>query len=67
MIATLAQKKGEGYGEGRARSAPALSRSNHDGRVYAGDSEERAGDGRFHQCGVEKDVKVSTAAESKSH
>jgi hypothetical protein len=34
----------EGYGEGRARRAPALSRGNHDGCAYAGDSEERAGD-----------------------
>jgi hypothetical protein len=38
-----------GHGEGRARRAPALSRGNHDGCVHAGDSEERAGDGRFHQ------------------
>jgi hypothetical protein len=55
----------EGYGEGRARRAPALSRGNHDGCVYAGDSEERAGDGRFHQCGVEEEIKVCAEAESK--
>ena len=55
-IATLAQK--ERYGEGRARRAPALSRCNHDGCVYAGDSEERAGDGRFHQFGVEEEINV---------
>jgi hypothetical protein len=55
-IATLTQKKGTV--KGRARRAPALSRCNHDGCVYAGDSEERAGDGRFHQFGVEEEINV---------
>jgi hypothetical protein len=40
----------EGYSERRARRAPPLSRGNHGRRVYAADSEERAGDGGFHQC-----------------
>jgi integrase len=63
-IATLAQKKGTV--KDVQGPAPALARSNHDGRLHAGDSEERAGDGRLDQCGVEKDVKVCAAAESKS-
>ena len=49
----------EGYGEGRAGRATALSHGNHNGCVYAGDSEERAGDGRFHQFGVEEEINVS--------